>query len=199
MKNYTSFNFCHNSKSDKLDVILHGGSQGIDSTLIQKIFDSSKEKGNSVLAFNFPYLEIGTEKSSGPGLKEKLESLQTMLEYVNYKEYLSVRLIAKSLGGIIASFYLNQLSGEERKRFSVVILGYITGEVKLKKFKGQITIIQGEKDKFGDINVVKNDFKDTNLKEIKFLEVRGADHSYRTPETKEPVYEDEVVNLIKNL
>lgn len=199
MKNLTSFYIFHNSKSDKLDIILHGGSHGVDSPLMQKVFAASKEKGNTVLTFNFPYLERGEEKSSGPELKEELATLQQMLDFVNYKEYSKIRLIAKSLGGIVASFYLDQLPIKERNKFSIVVLGYVTGEIKLKSFNGKITIIQGEKDKFGGINIVKEDLKDAKSDKIEFLEVTGADHSYRSPETKEPIYEGIVTDLIKNL
>lgn len=193
MKSLTSFNFHHNSKAETLDVVLQGGSHGIDSSILQKVFNKSKEKGNSVIAFNFPYFERGEENSSGPELKEESETLQNILDFVNYKEYSKVRLVGKSLGGIVASNYIQNLSEEEAERFSVVILGYVTGDVKLKNFSGSITVIQGEKDKFGGIEVVKEDLKDAVSKDIKYLEIEGADHSYRNPETKEPLFEDNAI------
>jgi len=193
MKSLTSINFHHNSKTETLDVVLQGGSHGIDSSILQKVFNKSKEKGNSVIAFNFPYYERGEENSSGPELKEELEALQNILDFVNYKEYLKVRLVAKSLGGIVASYYIQNLSKEDAKRFSVVVLGYVTGDIKLKNFNGPITVIQGEKDKFGGIEVVKEDLKDAVSKDIKYFEVEGADHSYRNPENKEPIFEDKAI------
>lgn len=194
MKYLTNFNYYHNSKAETLDVVLQGGSHGIDSSILQKVFNKSKEKGNSVIAFNFPYYERGEGNSSGPELKEELGTLQNILDLAKYKEYSKVRLVAKSLGGIVASYYLANLSEEEVNRFSIVILGYVTGDVKLKNFKGRITVIQGEKDKFGGIDVVKEDLKDAVSKDITYLEVEGADHSYRNPETKEPVYEDNAID-----
>jgi predicted alpha/beta-hydrolase family hydrolase len=194
MKSLTSFNFYHNSKTDTLDVVLQGGSHGIVSSILQKVFNRSKEKGNSVIAFNFPYFERGEENSSGPELKEELEALHNILDFVKYKEYSKVRLVGKSLGGIVASYYVESLTEEDSKRFSVVILGYVTGDVKLKDFSGSITVIQGEKDKFGGIGIVKEDLKDAVSKDIKYLEVKGADHSYRNPETKEPVFEDDAID-----
>ncbi len=190
MKSFTSFNYHHNSKSDQLDVILQGGSHGIDSSILQKAFENSKQKGNSVIAFNFPYYERGEENSSGPELKEELEALQHVLDYCNYKEYSRVRLIAKSLGGIVASNYLDRLSQEEMNKFSIVVLGYVTGDVKLKKFTGQITIIQGQMDKFGNVGVVKQDLNGAVSNDIKYIEIPNADHSYRESETKEPKFED---------
>ena len=199
IKEFTSFNFYYNSKSDVLDVILHGGSHGIDSPLMRKVFAASKEKEHSVLTFNFPYFERGEENSSGNELIEELGTLQKMLDQAKYKDYLKVRLIAKSLGGIVASFYLDKLSKEESERFSVVILGYVTGDVRLKNFEGEITIIQGEKDKFGGIDVVKKDLAGAKSTKIKLSEVKGADHSYRNPDTKEPIYEDDAVELVKSV
>jgi predicted alpha/beta-hydrolase family hydrolase len=195
----TSFLHFHNSKTQTLDVILHGGSQGIDSSLIQKLFESSKKKGNSVIAFNFLYLEKGSEQSSGPELKEELEALKEMLSLAQSDNYTEVRLIAKSLGGIVASFYLNELTEESKKRYQIIVLGYVTGDVKLKEFAGKITIVQGEKDKFGNIDVVKKDLENAVSKEITYYEVKDADHSYRVPETKEPLYEDDVIKLLNNL
>lgn len=172
-----------------LDVIIHGSSHGIESSFIQKVFESCKDEGNSVIAFNFPYLERGEENSSGPELKEELETLETMLSIAKSKEYSRIRLIGKSLGGIVSSYYLNSIE-KERKLYEVVILGYVTGEVKLRGFGGKITIIQGEKDKFGNIEVVKEDLKGGISEDITYLEISGADHNYRDPGTKEPIYED---------
>ncbi len=191
-----SFNHYYNSQSSQLDVILQGGSHGIDSSILQKVFENSKQKRNSVVAFNFPYYERGDENSSGPELKEELNTLQQILDYCNYKEYKHIRLIAKSLGGIVASYYLNKLSNEEMSKFSVVILGYVTGQVELTNFTGAITVIQGEKDKFGGIESVKENLKTAISKNITYIEIPLADHSYRDPETKESKYEDLAVAKI---
>ncbi len=199
MKNLPSFNHYHNSKANTLDVILHGGSSGIESAFIQKLFNTSRELTNSVIAFNFPYIERGEENSSGDELKEELDALQRVLDLCEYKRYKKVRLLGKSLGGIVASFYLDKLPLEESKGFSVVILGYITGALKLKNVKGKISIIQGQKDKFGGIDVVKNDLKDATSSELHFFEIKGADHSFRDPETKEPIYEDKAIELLRNI
>ncbi len=196
MKLLTSFNYHDNPNSEQLDIILQGGSYGIESTFIRNIYDNSVKKGNSVIAFNFPYYERGEESSSGPELKEELNALQNILDYSRYKEYKHVRLIAKSLGGIVASYYLSNLSQKDMNNFSVVVLGYIAGQTKLKQFNGPIKIIQGEKDKFGGIDVVKEDMKSAVSKEIQFIEIPNADHSYREMETKEPRYEKLAISKI---
>lgn len=197
MNKLTSFQYYHNSKTLLLDVILHGGSKGIESSFIQKIFGVCKKVGHSVIAFNFSYLERGEENSSGPELKEELETLREILKLTQYEHHEHIRLIGKSLGGIVASYFLNDLPKAEQKRFEIIILGYIAGDTRLKNFPGKLTIIQGEKDKFGGIEIVKDNLKNTKSKEVYYHQIAGADHSFRAPETKEPIYEEQVIALLE--
>lgn len=190
-----NFKYFHNNKAKTLDVVLHGGSQGMDSSLINKIVDASRKKSNSVVAFNFPYIERGEEKSSGPELIEEIDALQSVLDFCQVDKYKNIRLIGKSLGGVVAGHYLKKLDRNQLEKFSLMIFGYDIGYIDLKSFPGRIVIIQGDKDKFGDVEAVKNDMKGAVSKQIIYLSVKGADHSYRVPETKEPIYEDEAVRI----
>jgi predicted alpha/beta-hydrolase family hydrolase len=199
MKDFTSFQYYHNSKSDTLDVILHGGSpEGMEMSLIRKAYKLSVGQSHSAITFNFPFAERGQDQSSGPELEEELVSLQKFLDYCDYKSFKRVRLIGKSLGAIVASFYLDKLPEDEQNRFSVVVLGYVTGSLKLKSFKGPITVIQGEKDKFGDIETVKKDLRGARSKQIRYYEIKNADHSFRDPETKEPLYENNAMRILSS-
>ena len=47
--------------------------------------------------------------------------------------------------------------------------------------------------------LVKNDLKNAKSKDIKYFEIKNADHSYRDLETKEPVYEDEAMKVLSKL
>jgi len=185
-------------ESDTLDILLHGSSGGMNYSLMQKIADVCIKQGHSVANFNFPYFEREEEQSSGPELKEELETLQTVLDECKAKEYKHIRLIGKSLGAIIASYYVKTLSKEEQTKYSVVVFGYVTGSIDLKSFDGKIDIIQGGKDKFGNIEVVKNDLKDTISKNISYFEIKNADHSYRN-DLKEPIFEDEAMEVFKKI
>jgi len=199
MKDFTNFQIYHNSKSDTLDVILHGGSsEGMKMSLVKKVYQLSVDQGHSVIAFNFPFAERGQDQSSGPELEEELKTFQKFLDYCDYKSFKKVRLIGKSLGAIIVSFYLDKLLEEEQNRFSVVVLGYVTGSLKLRNFKGPITVIQGEKDKFGDIETVKKDLKGARSKKIRYYEIKNADHSFRDLETKEPLYENNAMRILSS-
>jgi len=195
--NIPSLKFVKN-KSDTLDILLHGSSGGMNYSLMQKIFNECVRQGHSVANFNFPYFERGEEQSSGPDLKEELEALQSILDECKAKEYKHIRLIGKSLGAIIASYYLKSLSKEEQSKYSVIVFGYVTGIIDLKTFEGKIDIIQGEKDRFGNIEVVKNYLKDAVSKDINYFEIKNADHSYRD-ELKEPVFEDEAIEVFKRI
>ena len=193
--NLPNFKYFYNNKAKNLDVVLHGGSQGMDSGLINKIVGASKKEGNSVVAFNFPYFERGEENSSGPELIEETNALQSVLDFCYTDTLESIRLIGKSLGGVVAGHYLKKLDSNQLDKFSLIIFGYDVGYIELKNFTGKIVIIQGDKDKFGDVDVVKNDMKGAVSKQVTYLSVKGADHSYRVPETKEPIYEDEAVRM----
>ena len=185
-------------KSNTLDVLLHGAGGGMEHSNMKKTFDVCVEKGHSVVNFNFPFFERGEEHSSGPELVEEIETLKKILSDCHAKKYKHIRLIGKSLGAIIAAKYLSQLKPEEQNKFSVIIFGYDTGMINISTFAGKISIIQGEKDKYGDIDVVKNDLKNAKAENIQYFEVPNADHSYRN-EQKEPVYEDIAINYFKNI
>ena len=191
-----NFKYFYNNKSEILDVILHGGSQGMDSSLICKVVDASRGIGNSVAALNFPYIERGEDHSSGPELIEEIEALKQVLNFCHFENFKHIRLIGKSLGGIVVAAYLSRLSPNDQEKYSAYILGYDLGVRDIRNFNGAIRIVQGEKDKFGNVETVKKDMDGALSKNITYLEIPNADHSYRDPETKEPVFEDEAVKAL---
>lgn len=188
-----------NKRSDTLDIILPGGSYGIETPFMQKIISTCIKNGHSVAAFNFLYYQRGEDQSSGPELKEEVSTLKKVMSECNAGSYKHIRFIAKSLGALVASFYLKSLSPEEQEKLSIVILGLLTDCVDLTRFRGNITIIQGEKDKHGNISQVRNILKNSLSKNIKYFEIKNADHSYCDPTTKEPLYQDEVLKVLSTL
>lgn len=193
-----SIKFIKNDNQEILDVLLHGGKGGTDQSLNLKIFDACVSLGHSVASFSFPFFERGEEQSSGPELTEEISTLKAILSYCESNKFKHIRLIGKSLGGIIAGKFLSQLTKESQEKYSVVIFGYVTGDINLNNFNGKIRIIQGEKDKYGNIEVVKNDLRNAISKDINYFEIKDADHSYRN-ELKEPVFENEAINIFKRL
>ena len=186
------------TKSDTIDVLLHGAGGGMNHSNMKKAFNVCIKQGHSVVNFNFPFFERGEEHSSGPNLIEEIETLKKILAACKADKYKHIRLIGKSLGAIIAAKYLSQLKLDEQRKFSVVIFGYDTGMIDISTFAGKISIIQGEKDKYGNIEVVKKDLENAASKDISYFEVPNADHSYRN-EQKEPIYEDEAVEIFQKL
>lgn len=166
---------------------------------MEKIIASCKNAGHCVLAFNFPYFDRGEESSSGPELKEELLALNEVMKFVNANNFEHIRFVAKSLGAIVASFFLKNVIIEEHSRYSIVVLGYVTGSIDLKGFRGKISIIQGEKDKFGGIEVVQRDMKSSVSSDVSYFQIDGADHSFRVPETKEPIFEDKAIEILSSL
>ena len=168
------------AKSNTLDVLLHGAGGGMKHSNMQKVF------------------ERGEEHSSGPELIEEVETLKKILSDCGSEKYKHIRLIGKSLGAIIAAKYLSGLPVEDQKKYSVIIFGYDTGMINIFAFPGKISIIQGEKDKYGNIETVKENLKNAKSKDISYFEVPNADHSYRN-EQKEPIYEDIAINYFKTI
>lgn len=194
----SSLKFISNPNSDTLDVLLHGGAGGMDQTLMKKLFDACVGLNHSVVSFNFAFFERGDEHSSGPELKEEIETLKYVLNHCEPHKYKLIRLIGKSLGGIIIGKFLSQLEKDEQSKYSVIIFGYVTGDIDLRQFDGKVSIIQGQKDKYGNIEVVKKDMNESASKDVRYFEIKDGDHSYRN-EAKEPVYEDDAINQFVKL
>jgi len=188
--------FIESKRSDTLDIVLPGGSYGIETPFLKKMIKACKESGHSVLAFNFPYYERGDDHSSGPELKEELETIDSMMKKYHAEKYKQIRFVTKSLGGIVASYFLRKIPKSQHDRYSIIVLGYVLGSVDLKNFSGKIKIIQGGKDKFGNIGKVKKDFKNSPSKDISYVEIKGADHSFKNPDTGKSVFVNRATKFI---
>lgn len=196
MQSLPNLQFFYNNTTDTLNVVLHGGREGIDSALMQKLILKSRNAGHSAVAFNFPFLDRGEDHSSNPELTEELAALHEILSFVHAQEYGQVHIIAKSFGGIVASYFLKSLPSSEHNKYCVTILGYVKGDIDLKTFTGKIHIIQGEMDRFGNIEAVKEDLQKAVSNQITFTEIAHADHSYKDSKTKEYTYEDNAVREV---
>ena len=60
----------------------------------------------------------------------------------------------------------------------------------------KINIIQGQYDKFGNIENVKNYMKNAKSKQISYKEVNNSDHSFRDHSNKEKNHEKEAIKYI---
>lgn len=193
---YTTFNHYH-QHTDTIDIILHGGSVGLDSDFIKSVFNNSVVNGHSVLAFNFPYYDRGDTSSSGEALLEEQEAILKYLEYIRPFGYTKINFIAKSLGGIVLSKFLsNHKLPADYQLKDIVVMGFVVGQVDFSGHKGHIKVIQGSEDKFGNDVIVKSELIKQGLDDYEIIPIKAADHSYNTPNTKDNKYVEAAVMQI---
>ena len=106
-----------------------------------------------------------------------------------------IRLIGKSLGGIVAAEYLCGLNIKDQEKYELVILGFIPGETKVNNIVSKIIIFQGEKDKYGDVEAVRKEVGAVT-EHITIYGISGADHSFKDPVTGQAKYFDKVLELL---
>jgi predicted alpha/beta-hydrolase family hydrolase len=189
---HPNFHLRHFTHSTKANIILHGGSVDMNSAFMMKVFNQSVATQTTTLTFNFPYIDRGDQTSSGDELIEEITTLTKMIQLVKDLGISEVTLIGKSLGGIVASYYLNSTQRDSEINFDLGILGYVVGQVKMPVAVGKLVIVQGELDKFGDAEAVKSDLSKHNVTNAIVIGVPNATHSY-TDVGKNPLYEDEAV------
>lgn len=161
----------------------------METEFISSIFNSISLTKNSVICFNFPYCEREEEKSSGGNLKEEVSVLDQVIKYARSEGYAEIKIVAKSLGGIIASYYFNRYPNDKIK---IAILGYIPGEIKQKAIQNNLElIIQGENDRYASPPEVKKLVGAS----ISVDEIKNADHSYRN-DKKEPIYQNVAIERL---
>jgi alpha/beta superfamily hydrolase len=196
MSGLPNLQFFFKKDSDTLIVVLHGIKEGMEDDFMQKVISKARESGHSVVAFNFTYLDRHDDHSSGPLLLEEIKALKNVLDFVQSTSYTHIHIIGKSFGAIVASYYLKTLGLEAQKQYEITVLGYVLGDIDLKGFSGKISIIQGEYDRYGGIEKVKENLKSARSQDISFIEIPGGDHSYRDPNSKEPVYVEQAIGKI---
>jgi len=188
-----SFTYYHKHASKTVYLVLHGGGpEGIETPFISNIISALTTTRNSVFGFNFPYCERGEESSSGEELLEESAALAEVVQFLRSEGFEKIIIVAKSLGGIVTSYWLAQ---NEHEDVEVIILGYVIGSVKTEVLKGKLNlVIQGENDRFGNASAVKEELTQHNV-QADVVEMPKADHSYRN-EQKEPIYQKEATELL---
>ena len=187
------YNFTPNSQ--QLVILTHGASEGIDSDFMQKAIHKVKTPQNSVLTIQMPYKDRGESQSSGKELLDELGATQKAIDFVDYNQFTSLRFIGKSLGGIIFSNYLNQAPKEIQNKSSITVLGYIYGDAVIPAHIKNMTIIQGEYDKYGTPDQIQTEIVNSKNPSIKLVIIDKADHSYRDID-KNPTYQDEAIERL---
>ena len=182
-----TYKYYRKNGAKKVFIVLHGGGPvGVETEFISAIFDAIAATRNSVLSFNFPYCERGEEHSSGPELKEEVAALKQVIDFVRSEGYSEVSVVAKSLGGIVSSYYFEAYPDDQ---IELSILGYIPSEVKQKAISNNLKlVIQGANDNFASPIEVRK-YVDSSTEVVG---IENADHSYRDSK-KEPVYQETAI------
>ena len=181
----------HYSKPGREDVhlLMHGGNDGLESPFISRMFEAVAGEQRSVFAFNLPYRERG-DKSSSENLEEEVGALGSVLEYLRSEGCAEINIIAKSLGAVVTSFYLEKAPAAD---VGVTVLGYVVGGVKTAALTPNLKlVIQGAKDRFGDAEAVRREIGGSPAE---IIEIPQADHSYRN-EAGNPEYQPDVISLL---
>lgn len=188
-----SYKYYRKLNSKTIYLVLHGGGpEGIETSFISNVINSLTTKGNSVFGFNFPYCERGEENSSGEELTEETSALETVVQFLRSEGYEKIVIVAKSLGCITTSYWLEQYPASD---VEVVVLGYVIGSVKTQALASNLrTVVQGENDRFGNAGAVNEELAKHSIT-ANVIEVPQADHSYRN-EQKDPVYQDKAIELL---
>ena len=185
-----TYKYYKKNKSKNIYLIIHGGGPvGVETDFISAIFDAIDKTNNSALCFNFPYCERMEENSSGPELLEEVSTLKQVIDFIHAEGYNRITIIAKSLGGIISSYYFAKYPD---KSIDLIILGYIPNEIKQNAISNNLKlVIQGENDRFATPSEVQ---KIVGSK-VSVIEIKNADHSYQD-HNKKPIYQKEVLNRL---
>lgn len=171
-------------------LVLHGISEGISSDFIQAIYNGLAERGETVLAFNWPYLDAGGKPSKD--LVDEQVALKSATDFLHGEGYTQLRIIAKSLGGIVTSRWLQQFDGLD---VQVGILGYVIGDVMTESLSDKLQVVmQGENDRFGNADAVRSELANRNVTSM-VIEIANADHSYRDP-AGQPTHQQEAIEQL---
>jgi predicted alpha/beta-hydrolase family hydrolase len=190
-----TYNHLHDSKSNTLYVILHGGNKGIHDPFLHKIYNKITTSNQSYITIQMPYFDRGESQSSTPETTEEMLAIDNVLSSIDCTKYQQIRFIGKSLGGLVLSRCILNNPKLNTKTTHLTILGYLVEHINLKGFNGNLEVIQGDNDPYGSITEVQKSLDlssiDYNLKIVK-----GGDHSYRNAE-KDGVFQDQAVELIQ--
>lgn len=135
------------------------------------------------------------ETTASAGLQEEVRAITKAIDDLSDKYSGQIHIIAKSLGGIAASFYLEQTNDPRVKKLT--ILGAVLEDLKLQGLNGyEVDVIQGQNDRFGSAQEVKQAFDRAGVPLHSLVEIENADHSYRDG-NRQPVHQDKAISRIE--
>jgi predicted alpha/beta-hydrolase family hydrolase len=173
-----SFNFIHFDNCKTLNIVVHGSSKGIESSLLLKIKDKLSSEKQSFIFIEMPFIQNQTKFSDD--LEEETDYVEQILNQIDITKYTNLHFIGKSIGGMILHLYCTKHTELFLKyNINFTALGYLTrwynpGELNYSF----IQIIQGENDENGKLKKIETVLSRTS-KNYKIYIIQGADHSYK--------------------
>ncbi|RYV00493.1 dienelactone hydrolase [Shewanella sp. OPT22] len=170
--------------SDTLVIFAHGAGAGMDSDFMQQVSAKLAAKQVQVVRFNFNYMQINKDEGKRrppermPKLIAHFEEL--IAEVVAKYQPKHLYLMGKSMGGRVAAILCEQSTFDIK---GVICLGYPFISIKggnprlepLEKCQVPVHIIQGERDRFGSQQQVRDWILPSY---VTFSWVPDGDHSF---------------------
>lgn len=185
--NSLEYKYSDRLSKDRAYLLLHGVRGGIDEAYITTLLGKLVSRGDTALAFNFPYISRGDTNPSGGRFEEELSALHLSYNFLKAQGKERVHLIGKSFGGMLVTHWLAENPRVEGVNAS--IMGYIHGEnsVLPDTLRGRLgVVVQGEFDRYCTPEEVRRELRAHNV-EGEVVEIPGADHSYRDMVNPNPV------------
>jgi predicted alpha/beta-hydrolase family hydrolase len=194
MKDLTySYNSVTNSED--LNVIVHGGGEGINSVFIQKIKNVYDDE--STLLIQMPFMDRGEEGTTTPTFDEEIKTVEDVMKQVDLSKIKNINFVGKSIGAhILIAYIYKNYSELDNYNLRITFLGMLVDLFKYEETKPiRISILQGTKDKYGSIDDIISMIKQSNSPLISLVRFENADHSFKD-ENKNPIYQNDVIDQL---
>lgn len=170
--------FEHHPDSERAIMLLHGARGGIHSSFMRALWKRFSPV-ETCLAIEFPFISDDEAERPTRDLSDEVDAVQAGLEFLKNEGVLHTHIIAKSLGGVVASRWLNRESSKKHD-VGLSILGFVIGDVETHNLHGNLSVVvQGSEDRFGNAADVKARLARAHV-DAHVFGIPGADHSFRT-------------------
>ena len=195
--NDLEYEYSNRSLDSKAYLLIHGVRGGIDEVYIQTLLNKLVARGDTALAFNFPYMTRGETVPSGDAFGEELGALQVAYDFLKSEGKTPIHIVAKSFGGIAVSHWLAQ--SPDIENVNVSIMGYIPGEggIAADTLRGKLSVVvQGDLDRYANPSEIRAELV-TNQIMAEVVNIPNADHSYRDMVSPNPLpyaYQEQAID-----
>lgn len=173
----TNFQF-HCKGSKVIAIILPWARWSCYSKSQTDIYNFFVNKGISCISTNYIHQDKKEKFFMAENFIESKESLYKQVlqfweDIDSQYNYETIILIWTSLWGVLFNHLIDKFWSRVKHFF---ILWYLTGYIKPERLISPTTIIQGEYDKYGGIQIVKENVGNSDM--TTFFEISNTDHSY---------------------